>query len=152
MKNLSNQYILLALLIISYTSSQQGEKEVEQPMTKIKMITTMGKITIQLYNEIPLYRYNIIRIVEQGGYDSIVLHRAIKDFIIQGGDMPARISLKEQLEIRRKNPRVSAEFDTSLFLKRRTIGAPCNDNPLRTSSGTSFFINIGTSSVNSVMN
>jgi cyclophilin family peptidyl-prolyl cis-trans isomerase len=63
-------------------------------MTKIKMITTMGNITMQLYNETPLHRDNFIKLVEQGDYDSIVFHRAIKDFIIQAGDMPGRIPTK----------------------------------------------------------
>ncbi|MFT7158338.1 MAG: hypothetical protein ACI8Q1_003369 [Parvicella sp.] len=72
MKNRSYLYLLLAFLIISCTTSPQEEKEIEQPMTKIKMVTTMGNITMQLYNKTPLHRDNFIKRVEQGAYDSIV--------------------------------------------------------------------------------
>ena len=40
----------------------------------------------KLYNQTPLHRDNFIRLVKQEFYDSLLFHRVIKKFIMQGGD------------------------------------------------------------------
>jgi len=57
------------------------EKEVQ-----VKIYTTMGNITVKLYNETPQHRDNFIKLVEEHKYDSIMFHRVIKLFMIQAGE------------------------------------------------------------------
>ena len=54
--------------------------------TLVKLETTMGNITVALYNETPKHRDNFIKLVKEGVYDSTLFHRVIKQFMIQAGD------------------------------------------------------------------
>ena len=55
-------------------------------MTMIKIQTTLGDITVRLYDETPKHRDNFIKLVKEGFFDGTLFHRVIKDFMIQGGD------------------------------------------------------------------
>ena len=48
--------------------------------------TTMGTVEFKLYNETPLHRDNFIRLAEEHYLDSLLFHRVIDGFVIQGGD------------------------------------------------------------------
>ena len=48
------------------------------------MQTTMGDIVIRLSDSTPLHRDNFLKLVKVGYYDSVLFHRVIKDFMIQG--------------------------------------------------------------------
>ena len=48
--------------------------------------TTMGTVEFKLYNETPLHRDNFIRLAEEHYFDSLLFHRVVDDFVIQGGD------------------------------------------------------------------
>lgn len=50
------------------------------------METTKGNIEMKLYDATPLHRDNFKMLVEEGAYDSLLFHRVIRDFMIQGGD------------------------------------------------------------------
>src|SRR5690606_13804968 len=54
---------------------------------KVVLITTsMGKIVVDLYDETPLHKANFLKLAESGFYDSLLFHRVINGFMIQGGD------------------------------------------------------------------
>ena len=58
-----------------------------QPKTKMVKITTIhGDMIVKLYDETPEHRDNFIKLVEEGFYDSLLFHRVMSDFMIQGGD------------------------------------------------------------------
>ncbi len=48
--------------------------------------TTMGDITIALYDDMPVTAGNFEKLVRQGFYDNVTFHRVIDKFMIQGGD------------------------------------------------------------------
>ena len=48
--------------------------------------TTMGDITIELFEDMPITAGNFAKLVEQGFYDGVIFHRVIDNFMIQGGD------------------------------------------------------------------
>lgn len=54
--------------------------------TLVKIETTMGDITVKLYDETPKHKENFIKLVKEGVYDSTLFHRVIKNFMIQAGD------------------------------------------------------------------
>ena len=48
--------------------------------------TTMGDITVELYNDTPLHRDNFLKLVGEGVYDGVLFHRVIDEFMVQTGD------------------------------------------------------------------
>ena len=57
-----------------------------QEMTKVLLKTTLGDITIALYDDTPAHRDNFHKLVNDKFYDGVLFHRIIKGFMIQGGD------------------------------------------------------------------
>ncbi|MEK6817282.1 MAG: peptidylprolyl isomerase, partial [Nanoarchaeota archaeon] len=55
-------------------------------MTRVKLETNQGEITINLYSDMPITAGNFKKLVEQGFYDGVIFHRVIDGFMIQGGD------------------------------------------------------------------
>ena len=54
--------------------------------TEVLLETTAGNIRISLYDETPQTRDNFLKITKMGVYDSLLIHRVIKNFMIQAGD------------------------------------------------------------------
>ncbi len=126
--------------------SNTSEK-VAQENRKIKGLvleTDMGNITIRLFNETPTYRDNFIKLVKEQFYDSLLIHRVIKDFGIQSGAADTRYAEKGDL-IGYKGPgyTIPAHIVTGLFHKRGMIGSPRKPdtrNERRRSDGSQFYI------------
>ena len=74
-------WILAALLLAAAACGPKAEKEVVMVVE-----TTMGTGEFKLYNETPLHRDNFIRLAEEHYFDSLLFHRVIDGFVIQGGD------------------------------------------------------------------
>ena len=65
--------------------------------TEVLFETTAGNIRIALYDETPLTRDNFLKITKMGIYDSLLIHRVIKDFMIQSGDTNSKHAKPGQL-------------------------------------------------------
>lgn len=50
-----------------------------------KVRTSMGDFFIKLYDDVPQYRDNFIKLVSDGYYDSLLVHRVLPSFLIQTG-------------------------------------------------------------------
>ncbi|MDH6357852.1 peptidylprolyl isomerase [Parabacteroides sp. PF5-9] len=48
--------------------------------------TTMGDVTVLLYDDTPLHKENFIRLCQSDFYKDVIFHRVIKEFVVQGGD------------------------------------------------------------------
>jgi cyclophilin family peptidyl-prolyl cis-trans isomerase len=114
------------------------------PGTRIKITTDSGVIVIRLYDKTPLHRDNFIKLVNDHFYDSLIFHRVIKDFMIQGGDPQSKTAPPgTQLGGGDIGYTVPAEFDTLLVHKKGALaGARMGDdvNPKKESSGCQFYI------------
>jgi peptidylprolyl isomerase len=53
---------------------------------KVLLRTSMGDITIQLYDDMPITAGNFKSLVKKGFYNGQIFHRVIDVFMIQGGD------------------------------------------------------------------
>jgi cyclophilin family peptidyl-prolyl cis-trans isomerase len=106
--------------------------------------TTMGDIVIRLSDSTPLHRDNFLKLAKTGYYDSLLFHRVIKDFMIQGGD-PNSKNAKPGIPLGNGGPgyRVPAEFKPSLFHKKGVIAAARDNNPEKASSGSQFYLTQG---------
>jgi peptidylprolyl isomerase len=53
---------------------------------KVLLVTTMGNITIELYDDMPITSENFKNLTRRGIYYGTIFHRVVHDFVIQGGD------------------------------------------------------------------
>lgn len=112
---------------------------------RVKLHTTMGDITLRLYDETPLHRDNFIKLVKEGFYDRTLFHRVIKEFMIQGGD-PDSIGAPAGKMLGTGGPdyTIPAEFVYPRYFHKRGAlsAARLGDemNPKRESSGSQFYI------------
>ena len=149
------KYKLLAIILMAATinscggaSSQNAKAQSADNETKVLIKTTVGDITIKLYNETPLHRDNFIKLVEEHYYDSILFHRVIKDFMVQAGDPESKNADKGvQLGAGGPDYTIPAEFVyPKYFHKRGALSAARQAdqvNPERNSSGSQFYIVTG---------
>jgi peptidyl-prolyl cis-trans isomerase B (cyclophilin B) len=129
---------------IKKTTKGVVEKQIIKNTPKIRLTTDSGIIVIRLYDSTPLHRDNFIKLVRQHFYDSLLFHRVIKDFMIQGGD-PESKNAPPAIELGNGGPgyTIPAEFDTSLFHKKGVLAAAREGdqvNPQKASSGSQFYI------------
>jgi peptidylprolyl isomerase len=54
--------------------------------TKVLLVTSMGNITIELYDDMPITTGNFKNLTGRGIYDGTIFHRVISGSIVQGGD------------------------------------------------------------------
>jgi peptidyl-prolyl cis-trans isomerase B (cyclophilin B) len=112
--------------------------------TAIIIKTSIGDITVELYNETPQHRDNFIKLVNEKFYDSILFHRVIKDFMVQAGDPDSKTAQPDQaLGSGSNGYTIPAEFNTNLLHTKGALAAARtgdNINPQRRSSGCQFYI------------
>ena len=121
--------------------SKQSEKKSSRVTPDIEMVTSMGTLTIRLYDETPLHRDNFLKLVKDNFYDSILFHRVIENFMVQAGDPANKDSTSQQNPGETDPPyTVPAEFHPDLFHKRGALGAAQDGNRARASSPTQFYI------------
>ena len=118
--------------------------KLETDMAKVKIQTTLGDITVRLYDETPLHRDNFLKLVNEGYYDGTLFHRVIKDFMIQGGDPDSKgAPANKQLGMGGPDYTIEAEIHPELIHKRGALAAARQGdevNPERRSSGSQFYI------------
>ena len=108
--------------------------------------TTLGTIELKLYDETPLHRDNFLSVVQSGAYDSLLFHRVIRDFMIQGGDPDSRHAAPGvELGEGDLPYTVPAEFrlEEGIFHRRGVLAAAREGddvNPEQRSSAMQFYI------------
>ena len=126
-----------ALCLVSCTK-QEG--------TRVVMETTQGTIELKLYDATPLHRDNFLSLVKEGAYDSLLFHRVIKDFMIQGGDPDSKNAEPGALLGEGDRPyTIPAEFrlEEGVFHRRGALAAARESddvNPEQRSSAMQFYI------------
>ena len=113
-------------------------------MSKVKITTSLGNITVRLYDETPLHRDNFLKLAKEGFYNGTLFHRVIRDFMIQGGD-PDSVNAPAGKRLGTGGPdyTLEAEIHPALFHKRGALAAARQGdevNPERRSSGSQFYI------------
>lgn len=107
----------------------------------VKLQTTHGDIRLKLYDQTPKHRDNFIKIVNDGVLDSLLFHRVIREFMIQGGDTESKFARAGDTLGSNDLPyMVPAEMHPYLFHKKGALAAARGDTPERESSSTQFYI------------
>jgi cyclophilin family peptidyl-prolyl cis-trans isomerase len=106
--------------------------------------TDEGDIKIRLFNETNEYRDNFIKLAKEHYFDSLLIHRVIKNFGIQSGAADTRFAGKGDI-VGYKGPgyTIPAHIVPGLFHKRGMIGSPRKPdtkNERLRSDGSQFYI------------
>ena len=149
------RYITLTLLALviafagfSLCPSKNSDKNKMDHPTHIKFETSMGNITLLLYDDTPLHRDNFIKLVKEGYYDGTLFHRVINEFMVQGGDGDSKTAKAGQM-LGGGDPgyKVPAEFVYPKHFHHYGALAAARQgdqtNPERASSGSQFYIVTG---------
>lgn len=112
--------------------------------TLVVIRTDYGTMKVKLYKETPVHRHNFIKLASQGFYDSLLFHRVIKNFMIQGGDPGSkRAGQTQALGSGEIGYTLPAEIKPNLFHKKGALSAARlgdDINPEKKSSGCQFYI------------
>ena len=135
---------VVALLVLAACGAPKANKKTPSP-ARVQMQTTAGVIELRLYDDTPKHRDNFLKLVEEQCFDSLLFHRVIKDFMIQGGDptsknAPAGALLGEG----DLGYTIEAEFMPEKYFHRRGVLAAAREsddvNPTKASSASQFYI------------
>jgi peptidyl-prolyl cis-trans isomerase B (cyclophilin B) len=144
MKKISFLSIFLFATLSAESQGADLQKESAAGNTLVEMQTSYGKIVVMLYDDTPLHRDNFIKLVNENVYDSLLFHRVIEGFMIQGGDPDSKNARPGQmLGEGSLGYNIPAEFRPNLFHKRGTLCAAREGddvNPQKESSSSQFYI------------
>lgn len=123
-------------------SAAQKRPPARDKSIRVKITTDSGIIIVKLYDSTPLHRDNFVKLVKQGFYDSLLFHRVIPQFMIQGGDpLSKNAKAGEMLGMGGSDmARIPAEFRPNLFHKKGALAAARDGNPERASSACQFYL------------
>jgi peptidyl-prolyl cis-trans isomerase B (cyclophilin B) len=131
--------LFLIVLVFSCTAGCAQKKDY---VVTIK--TRLGDMVAILYDETPQHKANFIKLAKEHYYDSLLFHRVMKGFMIQGGDPQSKNSPKgARLGNGGPGYTIPAEINTNFYhLKGALSAARLGDqmNPSRASSGSQFYI------------
>ena len=134
--------IILSLFLIILGFSGVAKKNKNK---YVEMKTTMGDIVVEVYADVPQHAANFLKLAKEGFYDSLLFHRVIPEFMIQGGDPDSKNALDGQMlgngDIGYKVP---AEFMLPKYYhKKGALSAARDNNPEKSSSGCQFYLVVG---------
>ncbi len=147
MKKITLIYTVCLLLSVT-VNAQKDKKEkadAKKPKGEVEHLvlisTSMGDMTVKLYNETPKHRDNFLKLVADSFYDSLLFHRVIRNFMIQGGDpLSKNAAPGVMLGSGDNGYTVPAEFVPGIFHKKGALAAARTENPEKASSGCQFYI------------
>jgi cyclophilin family peptidyl-prolyl cis-trans isomerase len=136
---MKKHFFVCTLLLFSTISFAQKKSRKDYLVT---LKTKYGSTHLVLYDDTPLHKANFIKLVQKKFYDSLLFHRIIDSFMIQGGDPESKMAQPNQrlgggggnLE------RIPYEFKTNHVHKKGALAAARDNNPEKKSSACQFYI------------
>ena len=141
MKKIFIVTLTLLLAVMSVNATDKAQKK----GTVVELKTEFGTMKILLYDDTPQHRDNFLKLVNQGFYDSLLFHRVIKEFMIQGGDPDSKNApASKQLGAGDVGYTIPAEFVYPKYYHKKGALAAARQgdqvNPEKRSSGCQFYI------------
>lgn len=134
--------VLLLLVTASLVLASGCAQSKKEYVVTIK--TRYGDMVAILYDETPKHKENFIKLAKEKFYDSLLFHRIISGFMIQGGDPDSKKAAPGQ-PLGRGGPgyTIDAEINPLFFHEKGALSAARmgdNVNPSKASSGSQFYI------------
>jgi len=110
----------------------------------VEIETNLGTLKVKLYQDTPLHSENFLKLAAAHHYDSLLFHRVIREFMIQGGDSASKGAPQGKL-LGASDPGYTIEAEIRpehLHLKGALAAARQGDevNPEKRSSAEQFYI------------
>jgi cyclophilin family peptidyl-prolyl cis-trans isomerase len=129
-----------AMVTYSLLNRPSPPEPSETSSISVLLWTSMGNITIALYDDMPITTANFVNLTELGIYDKTIFHRVIPSSIIQGGDPtgtglgdPSISTIKDELPNKHSNM-----IGTVAMAKK----AKPDGSAVPNSASSQFFINL----------
>ncbi len=136
----------ISTLIILITIKGQGYSQTLGKET-ILIQTSCGNMKVKLYEETPLHKANFLKLIEGNFFDSLLFHRVINNFMIQGGDpLSKKAKPGDSLGHGDIGYTIPAEINEKLIHKKGTLCAAREGddiNPKFESSASQFYLVMG---------
>jgi len=145
LKNKLAVFIVIFLVFIGAMIAygvEYGPKPTSTPTTatRILLMTSMGNVTIELFDDMPITTANFENLTKMGIYDNTTFHRVIQGFMIQGGDPtgtglgdPSIASIPDEFTNHNRN-----DIGTIAMAKKGNASGTVVPN----SASSQFFINV----------
>lgn len=135
-------YKILVIIVISGVWQSIAAQTLSKETVVIE--TEFGNMKLKLYEETPLHKANFLKLVREKFYDSLLFHRVINGFMIQGGDPVSKnASDTAKLGDGDLSYRLPAEIHPAIIHKKGALAAARDGddvNPLFESSACQFYI------------
>ena len=134
------KYLFICILLtVSVLSFAQKKSKKDYLVT---LSTKYGKMHLILFDDTPLHKANFIKLVNQKFYDSLLFHRIIEGFMIQGGD-PNSKTAKAGDKLGNGGgdlERIPYEFKPNHVHRKGALAAARDGNAEKKSSACQFYI------------
>jgi peptidyl-prolyl cis-trans isomerase B (cyclophilin B) len=143
---MKSPFIIYNLIFLFFIMSSCAQNPENDYVVTIK--TSYGDMVAILYDETPKHKENFIKLASEHYYDSLLFHRIIQGFMIQGGDPNSKkASPGQPLGSGGPGYTIDAEINTRFYHEKGALSAARlgdNVNPTKASSGSQFYIVQGT--------
>lgn len=137
MQNLISVVLIITAFLGNLTAQTLSDET-------IVIETKFGTIKLKLYEETPLHKANFLTLTEKKFFDSLLFHRVINGFMIQGGDPLSKTAKPgDSLGHGDLGYTIPAEFNKNLIHKKGTLCAAREGdqiNPTQASSASQFYL------------
>lgn len=130
---------IISFLLINLVVFAQKKSKKDYLVT---LKTNYGTMHMVLFDDTPLHKDNFIKLVKKKFFDSLLFHRVIDSFMIQGGD-PNSKNAKPGDALGNGGDelgRIPYEFKPNHVHKRGALAAARDGNPEKKSSACQFYI------------
>jgi cyclophilin family peptidyl-prolyl cis-trans isomerase len=131
------KYYLIFTILVAYLQANAQKKDYI-----LTLKTTKGVAHMVLYDETPLHKANFLKLVKEHYYDSLLFHRVIEKFMIQGGD-PNSKNAKAGARLGSGGgnlEKIPFEFTPLRVHKKGALAAASNGNAEKMSNPVQFYI------------
>lgn len=138
MKRILSVLSIVAFFLFTQCSNNSGSDYL------VTIKTNQGDMVAILYEETPKHKANFIKLAKEHYFDSLLFHRVIEGFMIQGGDPDSKNAAPDQpLGMGGPGYTVDAEINSKFIHAKGALSAARlgdQQNPAKASSGSQFYI------------
>jgi cyclophilin family peptidyl-prolyl cis-trans isomerase len=134
---MKNKLLIISVLVLGFVKFSVAQRK----DYLITLETNLGSAHIILYDETPLHKANFIKLAKSKFYDSLLFHRVINNFMIQGGDPSSKkASAQAKLGAGGGTEKIPFEFTSTRVHKKGALAAARDGNREKKSSASQFYI------------
>ena len=112
----------------------------KNPETKVIIKTKFGNIKIRLFNDVPAHRASFIYLTKNEYFNTTVIYRVAKNFVIQGGNSDNYLTIEQRTK--HGNYLIKPEFKKHRLHKYGSLAAAreWDNNPDKLSNPFEFYV------------